>query len=167
MEVVKWISVTGSRYYPFTAEQWKELDSDTQLEAIAKGRALVHANLVEFPSDWGVVSGGAKGPDSWAEAVAHELGIQCVVYPAEWKRYGRGAGHRRNALIAEHADECLVFWDGESRGTNDFIRKAFDRRRHLFIVGPTGSPWAIYDEEFWKNVAEEKHPRMDTPRKAR
>lgn len=164
MAVTKWVSVTGSRNYPFTKEVWDTLKPEDQLEALAKGIELVNLNVDQFPEDWGVVSGGARGPDTWAVNRANERGLETVVYEPDWKKYGSGAALHRNSLIAEHADSCLVFWDGESRGTNDFIRKAFKRRRELYIVGPTGTPWAIYDEAWWNQFDEDTEPRMDIPR---
>lgn len=160
----KWVSVTGSRHYPVTKEIWATLKPDEQLEVTAKGVALIKLNIDQFPSEWGIVSGGAKGPDTWAEQYAREKGFEVVVYPAEWEKYGKGAGLHRNTLIAKHADSCLVFWDGESRGTNDFIRKAFKLRRELYIVGPSGTPWAIYDQAWWDQFEDEEPPRMDIPR---
>ena len=157
-----WVSITGSRYFPFTKDTWDTLSVDDQLDAIAKATALVRLNMDAMPSEWGVVSGGAKGPDSWAVTYAEEQGRQTVVYPAEWSKFGNGAGHRRNKLIAKHADSCLVFWDGESRGTNGFIKEAFKLRKELFIVGPTGTPWAIYDDAYWEQFIDEP-PRMDIP----
>lgn len=158
----KWVSVTGSRYYPFDKATWDTLSADDQLDAIAKGTKLLRLNMDQMPDDWGIVSGGAKGPDSWAAAYAEEQGRELVVYEAEWDKYGKGAGHRRNKLIAKHADSCLVFWDGESKGTGGFIKEAYKLRRELFIVGPTGTPWAIYDAEYWSQFDFDP-PRMDIP----
>jgi len=158
----KWISVTGSRYYPFNKETWDSMTADDQLDAIAKASALVRLNMDEMPSGWGIVSGGAKGPDSWAIAYAEEQGRETMVYPAEWGKFGNGAGHRRNKLIAKHADSCLVFWDGESKGTSGFIKEAYKLRRELFIVGPTGTPWAIYDQAYWDQFDFDP-PKMDIP----
>lgn len=160
----RWVSVTGSRYYPLTKEQWGLVDHDTQLDAMAKGVALVDFNIDQFPDDWGVVTGGAKGPDTWAENAARARGLEVVVYQPDWKLYGKGAGLRRNTLIAEHADSCLVFWDGVSRGTNDFIKKAYDRRKEIMLIGPSGTPWAIYDDEWWEKNPPEEPPRMDIPK---
>jgi len=158
-----WVSVTGSRRYPFTPAVWATLSPDEQLETIGKGKALVESNVARFKEDWGVVSGGAIGPDQWAVIAAEERGLETLVYPAEWDKYGRGAGHKRNKLIAHHADECLVFWDGESRGTNHFIKYAFELRRPLYIVGPTGTPWAIFDQEYWEQY--DLNPvKMDIPK---
>lgn len=145
-----------------TKEVWDTLDTNDQLECIDKGSTLVRANLEAMPLDWGIVSGGAKGPDTWAEVVADERGMELAIYLPEWKKYGRAAGNKRNTLIAQHADSCLVFWDGESRGTQDFLRKAFRLRRNIWMIGPTGTPWAIWDEDFWE-AHPEKDVRMDIP----
>jgi len=144
------VSVTGSRYYPFTKEVWDGLKPEDQLESMAKGQRLVRVNVKQFPNTWGVVSGGAKGPDTWAIDAAKERGLQTTVLLPDWKRYGRGAGQQRNKAIALLADSCLVFWDGESPGTNGFIKIAFKLRRNIYLVGPTGQPWAIFDEDYWK-----------------
>lgn len=162
--MTNWVSVTGSRYYPFTKEEWEQLKPDDKLEAIAKGSALVYSNIAAMPLDWGIISGGAKGPDTWAEMAALDQSRDFIKYPAEWDKYGKGAGFKRNKLIAYHADSCLVFWDGVSNGTNHFIKEAYKLRKELFIVGPTGDPWAIFDEEYWANHGEDPMPeRMDIP----
>lgn len=69
-----------------------------------------------------IVSGGARGADALAEryAIDHDLALR--VFPADWNRFGKSAGYRRNRemheFIAQHADRgCVCFWDGSSRGT--------------------------------------------------
>lgn len=163
MMASRWVSVTGSRTYPVTREQYDLLPDKEKLDVIDMGMKLVRLNLEQFPSDFGVVTGGAKGPDTWAENIAGELGLEVVVYPAEWDKYGKGAGRKRNTLIAQHADSCLVFWDGVSRGTQDFLRKAFRLRREIWMIGPSGTPWAVWDDEFWADYRDKEPPRMDIP----
>lgn len=160
---IKWISITGSRYYPFTKEVWDGLKPDDQLETIDKGIRLIEANISAFPADWGIVSGGARGPDSWAESIAEQQGRETKIFPAEWEKHGRGAGLKRNKDIVAAADSCLVFWDGESRGTNHFIKTAYKAHKDLFIVGPDGQPWAIFDEEYWSKYDFDPPP-MEIPR---
>ena len=60
-----------------------------------------------------IVSGGARGVDSWAEEAARHFGLGVEVYKADWDRYGRGAGHRRNTTIVEVSDAVVAFWDGK------------------------------------------------------
>ena len=66
-----------------------------------------------------VISGAARGADSLAAGWARLRGIPCDEYPAEWERYGRSAGYRRNErMLAEGRPHVVVaFPQGESRGT--------------------------------------------------
>lgn len=68
-----------------------------------------------------IVSGTAKGADTLGEEYAALRGHQVKRMPADWDRYGRSAGYRRNEEMAIYADACVVFWDGESRGTKHMI----------------------------------------------
>ncbi len=69
-----------------------------------------------------IVSGGAKGVDSWAQMFAEENGLCFTVLLPQYERYGRGAPLKRNEQIAAYADAALVVWDGKSRGTAYTIR---------------------------------------------
>lgn len=72
-------------------------------------------------SDIEVVSGTARGADQLGERLAHECGFKCKRFPAEWNRYGRSAGYKRNTQMAEYATHLVAFWDGQSRGTRHMI----------------------------------------------
>ena len=65
-----------------------------------------------------IVSGGAKGVDTYARQYANEHNIKLTEFLPEYNRYKRGAPLKRNIQIAEYADKVLAFWDGKSRGTN-------------------------------------------------
>lgn len=78
-----------------------------------------------------VISGGAKGADAIAERYAAEHGIPITVYPADWKRYGRGAGMIRNKQIIDDADVVVAFWDGVSKGTKHSIELARKAKKKL------------------------------------
>lgn len=74
-----------------------------------------------------IVSGGARGADSLAEEYAQSHGFQSVVIKADWDRYGKSAGFRRNRQMFEFIKKepergCVCFWDGLSRGTADDIK---------------------------------------------
>ena len=56
-----------------------------------------------------VISGGARGVDTWAIEAARARGLQTIVIPADWKRHGRSAGYRRNFQIVEQADGMVAF----------------------------------------------------------
>ena len=74
-----------------------------------------------------IVSGGARGADDLGERYARERGYALKVFPAEWKKWGRAAGPIRNGQMAGYADALIAFWDGQSAGTRDMIRKAEER----------------------------------------
>ena len=64
-----------------------------------------------------IVSGGAKGIDSAAAYYAKQHNIPLTEFLPDYARYKRGAPLKRNAEIAEYADEAIAFWDGSSKGT--------------------------------------------------
>ena len=71
-----------------------------------------------------IVSGGAKGADQLGERYATERGLGVEQHLPDWKRHGRGAGMIRNGHMVDVSDHAVFFWDGESRGTADGIKKA-------------------------------------------
>lgn len=80
-----------------------------------------------------VLSGGAKGADALGERYAKENGFKIERHAADWKRYGRGAGPRRNAEMAKKCDMLICFWDGESRGSKSMIEFAKKNGKKVFI----------------------------------
>jgi YspA, cpYpsA-related SLOG family len=59
------------------------------------------------------------GADALADAWAREHGIPVERHPADWGRYGKAAGPRRNAeMVAAGANACLAFIRNESRGAS-------------------------------------------------
>lgn len=107
--------VAGTRDFNDYALVKKELDN------------LRH--LPEFYYGFTVFSGCAKGADQLGEHYAYENHLPVVKFPADWKKYGRKAGPIRNEEMAKHADACIVFWDGKSKGTKNMIENA--RKHHL------------------------------------
>ena len=70
------------------------------------------------------VSGDCRGADKLGERYALENGYEVEYYPAEWEKYGKSAGPKRNEKMAEVADYVICFWDGKSRGTGSMIKCA-------------------------------------------
>lgn len=68
-----------------------------------------------------IIHGGARGVDTVAAAWAYSKGYAVEAYPAEWDKYGRSAGYRRNAEMVGKATAAIVVWDGESKGTKHTI----------------------------------------------
>lgn len=71
-----------------------------------------------------ILSGGASGADALGERYAKENGFKIERHPADWDKYGRSAGPKRNKRMAEISDYVICFWDGKSRGTKSMIEYA-------------------------------------------
>ena len=88
------------------------------------GAVDIAAHIQEQPTE--VVSGGARGVDTYAARYAAENNIPLKVFKPDYKVHLQGAPIRRNELIVQYADKVLAFWDGKSRGTKyviDYARK--------------------------------------------
>jgi hypothetical protein len=68
-----------------------------------------------------IISGNANGADKLGEKIAYMCDLALEKYPADWDRYGKSAGYRRNEEMAATATHLLAFWDGQSRGTKHMI----------------------------------------------
>jgi len=94
----------------------------------------VTACVSSFPPDTVIVSGGARGVDTWAEQAAHACGLQVDIKRPNWDAYGKGAGFIRNVDIVRSADKVIAFWDGKSKGTAHSIRVARQLGKELETV---------------------------------
>ena len=95
--------------------------------AIVGSRNITHFDLKRFIPEGttAIVSGGAKGIDSIAEAYAKKNNLELIVFKPEYDKYpGKIAPLKRNDKIVEACDMLLAIWDGESRGTLYTINKA-------------------------------------------
>lgn len=69
-----------------------------------------------------IVEGEARGADTLARDYAQDRGYALHKFPAQWDTLGKRAGYARNRQMHEFIAQfpgrgCLLFWDGESRGT--------------------------------------------------
>jgi hypothetical protein len=81
-----------------------------------------------------IVSGGAPGADTLAEACASWYFIEKVVFHADWEKYGKSAGFLRNKQIVDISDMVLAFWDGKSKGTKHTIDLAIEAKKPVLII---------------------------------
>lgn len=66
-----------------------------------------------------------RGADEMADRLARELGVAREWHPAQWNRYGKSAGIRRNnQMVAAGARVCLAFIRGNSLGASHCVRAA-------------------------------------------
>jgi len=72
-----------------------------------------------------IVSGAYyKGADKLGEQYAKERGYKITRFPANWNKYGKAAGPKRNQQMANYTDALIAFWDGKSKGTKHMIELA-------------------------------------------
>lgn len=108
---------------------------------IAGSRGLVVApdqldtivSLSEFKVDI-VVSGMATGIDRCGYVWAGLRKKPCLQFPADWNRFGRAAGPKRNIQMADEADALIAIWDRKSRGTKHMIDQMVLRNKPVYIT---------------------------------
>ena len=71
-----------------------------------------------------IVSGGAKGADTYAKEYAIKNNIPIIEFLPDYRKYGRKAPLIRNMQIVDNCDFLLAFWNGISRGTKFTIEYA-------------------------------------------
>ena len=84
-----------------------------------------------------ILSGCAKGADALGEKWFFEhFPCNWVLdsYPADWDKHGKAAGPIRNEEMANNADMCVVFWDGESKGSAHMIKTALKKGLLVKVV---------------------------------
>ncbi|MCK9234776.1 MAG: SLOG family protein [Gammaproteobacteria bacterium] len=74
------------------------------------------------------ISGDApSGADNliikWCELTPFE----CYKFTAKWNELGKRAGFLRNDDMSYEASHLLTYWDGQSPGTKDMIKRAEER----------------------------------------
>lgn len=79
------------------------------------------------------LSGGCRGADMLGERFANENGFNIERYIAEWQKYGKSAGPKRNLQMAKDCDYVICFWDGKSRGTASMIYYAKRLKKPLKV----------------------------------
>jgi hypothetical protein len=78
-----------------------------------------------------ILSGNALGVDQLGEKWAKEHNVPVELYPANWDRFGRSAGYKRNADMAKRAQALVAVWDGA--GT--------EVQNTWVLVQPISVPW--------------------------
>ena len=106
--MAKRIIFSGSRHWT----------NPTPIESRLKTLLAVHPDAV-------VVHGGARGLDSMVGSIATQLGLAVEIHRADWSKWGRAAGPKRNQLMVDlGADHAFAYPLDGSKGTWDFVRKA-------------------------------------------
>jgi hypothetical protein len=93
-------------------------------------REAVEAYIAELAPGTVVITGGAKGPDQWAEQAARIRGLEVIVHEPDldgartrWQAAERF--YARNQRIVDDADLVIAFVAPDrTGGTEDTIRRA-------------------------------------------
>jgi hypothetical protein len=82
-----------------------------------------------------VVSGTAEGVDTIGEEWAEDNDINVERFPYEdfSEESGKPAPLIRNDKMAEYAEQAVIVWDGQSKGTKYMIDKAKEEDLEIFI----------------------------------
>lgn len=108
------VLVTGGRDYFNKTQVFAFLD---EILAEAPKDHLGRAHLV-------IVNGGAAGADRLSSEWSRSRGVECRVYPADWKTHGKDAGSIRNRLMFSKERPSLVVAFPGGNGTAHAISLA-------------------------------------------
>ncbi len=132
------VLVTGGRDYADRAHVFEVLDAIHRGAACAPGleeaihgvAMIVHGACgwnESAPSSWELLR--LRGADAGADDWASDRGIALTRMPADWTKYGNGAGPRRNTAMAArlvvlgHWRALVVAFPGD-RGTANMVAQA-------------------------------------------
>ena len=115
------VTVAGPRDYT-NKEFIDKMLEETLSDILAKEVLTIH-----------IVEGGAYGVDSLAKLYALQNELPYTEVKADWDKYGRSAGPRRNQKMAEISDYCIVFFKG-SRGSASMISEALKQNVPVYVV---------------------------------
>ena len=110
------VAIVGTRNPSVSYEQWTQVLKDMNLPTVAE-----------------LVSGGAKGIDSYVKKFSDESGIKLVEFKPDYARFGRNAPLVRNTQIVQYADIVVAFPSEDSRGTYDTISKSHKYGKQIII----------------------------------
>jgi hypothetical protein len=80
-----------------------------------------------------IISGCAKGADRLGELFAKNHNLPVKYFPADWNRFGKAAGYKRNQQMAEYGDALVAVWDGKSKGTGHMINIMKDLNKPFHV----------------------------------
>jgi hypothetical protein len=81
-----------------------------------------------------LIQGGAPGADFMASEFAKWMGIPVQTFPADWDRYGKSAGPRRNKqMLDEGKPDLVVAFEG-GKGTANMVEQAKAAGINIFMA---------------------------------
>ena len=99
----------------------------------------IFGRLRQLPEGSVIIEGEAPGADRLARRAAEELGLSFDSYPANWDRFGRGAGRIRNRQMLRDGlpDLVLAFHSRleDSKGTLNMVAIALQAGVQVEVMG--------------------------------
>ena len=96
------------------------------------------ANVLNYLKPTEVIEGDCRGADRIAGSIAMAQHIKVLKFPANWDKYGNGAGHIRNTqMLKEGKPELIGAFSSDienSRGTANMLTQAEDNGVPYFLV---------------------------------
>ena len=103
--------------------------------AVVGSRSVKNIDLSPYISQGDeIIAGGAVGVDACAAAYAKKNTLTLTEFLPQYDRFGRAAPIVRNREIVDYADQVLVFWDGQSKGTQSVIQYAKKQGKPCKII---------------------------------
>lgn len=95
-----------------------------------------HYHLTKTNNPLTIISGTARGADQLGASIARTHHLELIEMPADWNKHGRSAGYKRNEEMAKVAKGCIVFWDGQSKGSQHMwnLAKTYKLQRALVQI---------------------------------
>jgi hypothetical protein len=129
--------------------------------------------MLEYkPSEITIVEGGCRGADELSGIVAKTLGYNLIVCPADWVKYGKVAGPKRNQeMLNNHKPSMVVAFHNDyehSKGTKDMCERAKFANIYTVLVSTDGirvlhsktfTIGEAFTDDYLKryNISEEEH----------
>ena len=104
------VMVCGSR--TITDVKWVETQIVNYLKEVYADQ---EKRFGQGDMDFIIIQGLACGVDIIAKEWANKHNLGTWDFPAEWDKYGKSAGYRRNVDMVDRCDYCLILWDGQSK----------------------------------------------------
>jgi len=128
----KCVLITGDRNFPVTSSAIKTIVNQCK----TLGLTIVHGDC-------------PTGADNIASKLCDELKVPQKKYPAEWSKYGKGAGPIRNQQMIDNEKPviCYAFHDtiALSKGTKDTINRVLKAKIVIFLIKSDGTITSIKD----------------------
>lgn len=105
-----------------------------QDEVLMRNKLDFYLDEVSKTHEIRIVCGKARGADILGAQYALDHNYAVDMYPADWNKFGKSAGYKRNVIMANNADALVAFWDSESLGTKHMIDVAKAKGLDIRVV---------------------------------